>query len=59
VYPVLYDWGGVSGMLGQTMGHFNKTFIDNKNGRQFCYMVGGIVFIIWLFYYLSSTGSSR
>ena len=44
--------GGVSGMLGQTMGHFNKTFVDNKNGRQFCYMVGGLVAVIYLLYYM-------
>lgn len=49
------NMGGVGGMLGQTMGHFNKTFVDNKNGRQFCYMVGGIVFVIWLFYYLAGS----
>jgi len=39
-------------MLGQTMGHFNKTFVDNKNGRQFCYMVGGLVAVIYLLYYM-------
>ena len=45
------DMGGVAGMLGQTMSHFNKV-LDNKNGRAFCYMVGGMVGAIWLLYYM-------
>ena len=41
-------------MLSNTMSQFNKTFVDNKNGRQICYMVGGMVLLIWLFHYMLS-----
>ena len=33
-----------------------EVFVDNKNGRNFCSLVGGMVFVIWLLYYLSSSG---
>mmetsp|Transcript_21157 Transcript_21157/g.52559 ORF Transcript_21157/g.52559 Transcript_21157/m.52559 type:complete len:111 (+) Transcript_21157:288-620(+) len=43
---------GVSGMLGTTMKQFNQTFVNNKNGRQCCYMVAAVVCLVWLFHYM-------
>ena len=46
--------GGVGETLGETVKHFNAVFVNNKNGRQFCYAVWGIVGVIWCLHYLSS-----
>ena len=35
--------GGVGETLGETVKHFNAVFVNNKNGRQFCYAVWGMV----------------
>ena len=50
------NMGGIGGGLKETMSHFNKVFVENKNGRQFCYMVGGITFTIWFFYRVAASG---
>jgi blocked-early-in-transport protein 1 len=46
--------GGVGETLGETVKHFNAVFVNNKNGRQFCYAVWGMVGVIWCLHYLSS-----
>ena len=50
------NMGGIGGGLKETMSHFNKVFVENKNGRQFCYMVGGITFTIWFLYRVAASG---
>ena len=45
------DWR-VGANLQQTVAHFNKVFVENRNGRQFCFMVGGITFVVFLLYQL-------
>ena len=44
--------GGVGANLQQTLAHFNKVFVENKNGRQFCFMVGGMTFVVFLLFQL-------
>ena len=55
-HRLLDDIGGSLGSVGansqQTMAHFNKVFVENKNNRQFCFMVGGITFVVFLLYRL-------
>jgi hypothetical protein len=49
--------GGVGGGLRETVAHFNKVFVADKNGRQFCYMVLGITAGVFFLFRVASGGS--